>query len=70
MCIKNCIEYTSHGLLVSRNVVHNRFMDLGNPSKTIVHYLLIGGITCLSRQDGFPMVSALVHVMNTALGLR
>ena len=44
---------------------HNRFMDLGNPSKTIIHYLLIGGMTCLGCQDGFPKVGALVYVMHT-----
>ena len=38
-------------------------MDLGNLIETIVHYLLIGGMTCLGRQDEFPMVSALVYVM-------
>uniref|UniRef100_F6I6P1 Uncharacterized protein n=1 Tax=Vitis vinifera TaxID=29760 RepID=F6I6P1_VITVI len=30
-------------------------MDLGNPIETIVYHLLIGGIACLDRQDGFPM---------------
>ena len=44
---------------------HNRFMDLGNPSKTIIHYLLIGGITYLGLWDGFPMVSVLIYVMYT-----
>ena len=38
-------------------------MNLDNPVENIVHYLLIGGMTCLSRQDGFPMVSALLYVM-------
>ena len=38
-------------------------MDLGNLVKSILHYLLIGGMTCLDRRDGFPMVSALVYVM-------
>ena len=40
-------------------------MDIGNPIKTIVHYLLIGGMTCFGHQDGFPMVSILVYVMHT-----
>ena len=39
-------------------------MDLGNPFETIVHYLLIGGMTCLGHRDGFSIVSALVFVMH------
>ena len=39
-------------------------MDLDNPIETIMHHLLIGGIACLDRQDGFPMVSALLYVMH------
>ena len=39
-------------------------MDLGYPSETIVHYLLIRGIVCLGCYDGFPIVSVLVHVMH------
>ena len=35
-------------------------MDLGNLVEIVVHYLLIGGMTCLDHRDGFPMVSALV----------
>ena len=45
-------------------------MDLGNSIETIVHHLLIGEITCLGHQDGFPMMSALVYVMHTGLDLR
>ena len=37
-------------------------MDLGNPFETIVHYLLIGEMTRLGSGDGFPMVSAPMHV--------
>ena len=40
-------------------------MDLGNPVETVVHHILIGGMTCLGRRDGFPMVGALVYVMHT-----
>ena len=40
-------------------------MDLGNFVETVVHYLLIGGMTCLGHWDGFPMVSTLVYVMHT-----
>ena len=64
MCIKNCIEDTSHALLVSRNVVYNRFMDLGNLVETILHHLLIRWMTSFGHLDGFPMVSALVYVMH------
>ena len=35
-------------------------MDLGYLSKTVVHYLLISGMTRLGCGDGFSMVSALV----------
>ena len=38
-------------------------MELGNPTNTIVHDLLIGGITYLGHQDDFPMVSALVYMV-------
>ena len=45
-------------------------MNLGYPYETIVHYLLIGGITCFGDQDGFPMVSVLVLVMHIGQDLR
>ena len=45
-------------------------MDLGNLVETIVHYILIEGMVCLSHQDGFPMVSVLVYVMHTGQELR
>ena len=45
--------------------MHNQFMDLGNLVEIVVHHLQIGRMTCLSRQDGFPIVSALVYVMQT-----
>ena len=38
-------------------------MDLSNLIETVVHHLLIGGMTCLACQDEFFMVSALVYVM-------
>ena len=40
-------------------------MDLGNLVETVVHHLLIGGMTCFVRWDEFPMVSAVVYVMHT-----
>ena len=64
-CIKSYIEDHSHRFLVDWWVIHNWFVYLGNPFETIVYYLLIGGMACLGRRDGFPMVSALVHVMHT-----
>ena len=39
-------------------------MHLGNPVETVVHHLLIQGMACLGRYDGFPMVSVLVYVMH------
>ena len=44
-------------------------MDLGNLVETIVHHLLIGGITYLSRRDGIPM-SVLIYVMHTGQDLQ
>ena len=44
-------------------------MDLGNLVETMVHHLLIGRMTCLGRQDEFPMVSVLVYVMHTGQDL-
>ena len=43
---------------------HNWFVGLGNPFEVVVHHLLIGGIACLDRWDGFPMVSVLVYLMH------
>ena len=37
-------------------------MDLDNLVETIVHYLLIGGMTCLGCWDEFLEMSALVYV--------
>ena len=45
-------------------------MDLGNLVETIVHHLLIWGMTCLGQRDGFPIVSALVYVMHTIQDLQ
>ena len=44
-------------------------MKLGNPVETVVHQLLIGGMTYLGRQDEFSMVSALMYVMHIGLDL-
>ena len=41
-------------------------MDLDNPSETIMHYLFIGGMTCLGHWDAFSLMSALVYA-NTHL---
>ena len=40
-------------------------MDLGNSVETIVHYLLIGGMTGLGRWDEFPMMNILMYVIHT-----
>ena len=69
-CIRSCTEDPSHGFLVEWWVVHNWFMDLGYPSETVVHYLLIGGIACLGYRDGCPMVSVLVHVIRIGQDLQ
>ena len=41
-------------------VVYSWFINLGNLSEVVVHYLLIKGITCLSHQNEFLMVSVLM----------
>ena len=35
-------------------------MGLDNLVETVVHHLIIEGMTCISHRNGFPMVSALV----------
>ena len=40
-------------------------MDLSNPFKIEIHYLLIGAITGFVHQDVVPMVSALVCIIYT-----
>ena len=44
-------------------MVRNWFVDLGNPLETIVHYLQIGGMTCLGHWDDFLMTSVLVYTI-------
>ena len=43
--------------------VHGWLMDLDNPFEIIIHYLLIGGMTCLSLWDEIFKVSALVYMI-------
>ena len=43
-------------------------MDLGNLIKTILHYLLIRGVTYLGHRDGFPMTSALLYMITHWIG--
>ena len=38
-------------------------MDLGNLFEVVVHHLLIGGMTSLSRWDEIPMVGVLVRIV-------
>ena len=63
-CIRSFTKDTSHGFLVSRSIIHSRFMNLGNLVETIIHHLLIGGMICFGHQDGFLMVNTLVYVMH------
>ena len=44
-------------------------MDLGNPLKVVVHYLLIEGMIGLGHRDRFPMVSALVCMVTHRIQL-
>ena len=39
-------------------------MDLDNLVELVVYYLVIGGMACLGYSDEFPMVSALVYMMD------
>ena len=39
-------------------------MNLGNVIKIVVHRLLIEGMICLCRRDGFSTVNTLVYVMH------
>ena len=43
-------------------------MDLDNPFKVVVHYLLIERIMSLGHWDEVPMVSALVYMVTHWLG--
>ena len=67
-CIRSCTKDTSHGSLINRYVVHSQLIDLGNSIEIIVHYLLIGGMTCLSHRDKFPMVNELVCMITHWIG--
>ena len=42
-CINSCTKDLSHGFLVNRWLVENRFMCLGNPLEVVVHHLLSEG---------------------------
>ena len=44
-------------------------MNLGSQSETTVHYLLIGGMTCLGHWNEFLIVSALVRIVIIELDL-
>ena len=67
-CIRSCIEDLSHKFLENRWLVHSRFMSLSNPLESVVHHLLIGGMTGLGYRDRFPMVSALVCMITHWIG--
>ena len=56
------MEDLSHGFLASSRYIKSlQFMDLGNPLKVIMHYLLIGGMTDLSYKNGVPIVCIVTH---------
>ena len=44
-------------------------MNLGNPIKVVVHYLLIRGMTYFNHHDKFSMVSTLVCMIIHWIGL-
>ena len=67
-CIRSCTEDLSHKFLENRWLVHSRFMSLSNPLESVVHHLLIGGMTGLGYWDEFPMVSALVCMVAHWIG--
>ena len=50
------MEYSSHSFLASWWVVNNRFIDLGNLSNVVIHYLLIGEMTSFGYRDEFFMI--------------
>ena len=52
-CIRSYTEDLSDEFFASWWVVHSYFMDLGNPFEVVIHYLLIGGMICLSHQHEF-----------------
>ena len=58
--IRNCTKYISYGFLIRWSVVHNWFMDLNkfNRSCSVLHLNWI--MICLSCQDEFHMMNALV----------
>ena len=62
-CIKSCTKDPSHRFLTSRWFIHSWFIDLGNPFKVVVHYLLIRGMTDFGHRNGVPMVSILVCII-------
>ena len=54
------MRYSSNEFLTSKSIVHNWFINLGNPFEIIVYWLLIGMMTNLGHRGGVPMVSALL----------
>ena len=42
-------------------------MNLSNPFKVIVHYLLIGGMTCFSKRNRVSIMSALVCMITHSI---
>ena len=67
-CISNYTKNPNHKFLASRWVVHNYFMDLGNPSEDVVHYFLIRKMIFHGHWVEFPIVSALVCMVTHWVG--
>lgn len=68
-CIKSYMKYPSYGFHANRWFIYLQFINLGNPFKVIVHYLLTGRVTSLGHWDDVPIVSALVYMITHWTGL-
>ena len=66
--MRSCTKYPSYEFLISRWLIHNQFIGLGNPLEVIVHYLLIGGIVGLGHRDKVSMMSVLIFMVKHWIG--
>ena len=57
-----------HKFLASGWVVQNQFMELDNSYEVVVHYLLIRGMTSISHQNEFSIMSASVYMVTHWIG--
>ena len=67
-CIRSYTENPSHVFLASRWFFHNRFIELGNLFKVVVHHFLIRLLVSLGHRDGVPMVNALIFMVRHWIG--